>query len=502
VNWLKKGGISQEKNSKQQSDRFMTEKNSDKNLYLFPLNQQKLKSAHRENISSSQEDNPFVVDPSPNHLPSQEEFTPPKKKKNQEQKVTPLKAKSQGLRRKMPDTDLESTSSSLTSNSNLNKRRSNTKKSKKQLSNPVSRPRPNNRKKKIGLIHHQNNPALKRLSVPTFLVLRVLVITIGLSAIVGTVLSILNSTDPPITEEITPPAQATQTATNQNNQPLNQFVTNLILGQELTSLKTKLENLAIQYPQLEPGLFLVELDQNSYVSLQGTIPFAAASTIKIPVLVAFFQDVDAGKIHLDEKLTMTEDVIGSGSGDMQYQPLGKEYSALETATKMMVISDNTATNMLIKRMGGIEAVNQRFLEWGLTATVIRNLLPDLEGTNTTSPEDLGNLLAKIDRGELISLRSRDRLLYIMRNVVTNTLLPQGLETEATIAHKTGDIRSVLGDAGIIDMPSGQRYIASVLVKRPDNDPQAKELIQQFSKTIYQHLKWTKPQPFTEEIIAE
>jgi beta-lactamase class A len=169
---------------------------------------------------------------------------------------------------------------------------------------------------------------------------------------------------------------------------------------------------------------------------------------------------------------------------------------------MITISDNTATNMLIKRMGGAEAVNQRFLEWGLTATVIRNLLPDLEGTNSTSPEDLGNLLAKIDRGQLISLRSRDRLLHIMSNVVTNTLLPQGLEDEATISHKTGDIRSVLGDAGIIDMPNGQRYIASVLVKRPDNDPKAKELIQQISKTVYQHLKWTKPKPFTEDSITE
>jgi beta-lactamase class A len=52
------------------------------------------------------------------------------------------------------------------------------------------------------------------------------------------------------------------------------------------------------------------------------------------------------------------------------------------------------------------------------------------------------------------------------------------------------------------MPSGQRYIASVLVKRPDNDPKAKELIQQISRTVYQHLKWTKPQPFTEDIMAQ
>ena len=82
----------------------------------------------------------------------------------------------------------------------------------------------------------------------------------------------------------------------------------------------------------------------------------------------------------------------------------------------------------------------------------------------------------------------------MYDTRTNTLLPEGLGENATIAHKTGDIRSVLGDVGIIDMPNGKRYVASVLVKRPSNDPKAKELIQQISRTTYEHFKWTSPQP--------
>jgi beta-lactamase class A len=57
-----------------------------------------------------------------------------------------------------------------------------------------------------------------------------------------------------------------------------------------------------------------------------------------------------------------------------------------------------------------------------------------------------------------------------------------------IAHKTGDIKSVLGDVGIIDMPNGKRYIASVLVKRPDNSPLAKEFIQKASGTAYHYFK--------------
>ncbi|MEO1465913.1 MAG: serine hydrolase, partial [Cyanobacteria bacterium J06633_1] len=223
---------------------------------------------------------------------------------------------------------------------------------------------------------------------------------------------------------------------------------------------------------------------------------ASASTIKLPILVAFLQDVDRGTVRLEEKLVMTKDVIAGGSGNMQHEAPGTRFSALETATRMMTISDNTATNMLIKRLGGMKQLNERFSKMGLNTTQLSNLLPDLTGTNTTSSADLGNLLVKIDGGKLISLRSRDRLLYIMRQVVKDTLLPQGLESEAIIAHKTGDIKSVLADVGIIDMPSGKRYIASILVKRPDNSPQAQEFIQKASRTAYQYFKTPQTTSFT------
>ncbi|MGK7914380.1 MAG: serine hydrolase, partial [Prochloraceae cyanobacterium] len=284
-----------------------------------------------------------------------------------------------------------------------------------------------------------------------------------------------------------PQSQETSRATEDKLLPLP-----LILNKELTSLKDKFQALAAKYPQLQSGAFFVDLDNGAYVDVEADSIFSAASTIKIPILVAFFEDVDAGKIHLDEKLTMTPEMIARGSGSMQYRKPGTQFSALETATKMIVISDNTATNMLIARLGGAPAINQRFLDWGMKVTVIRNPLPDLKGTNTTSPKDLANLLARIERGELVSLRSRDRILGIMKRTRTKTLLPRGLDKGAIIAHKTGDIGSILGDAGVVDMPNGKRYIAAVMVKRPHNDYRARTLIQEISKTAYQHFKWYLP----------
>ena len=207
----------------------------------------------------------------------------------------------------------------------------------------------------------------------------------------------------------------------------------------------------------------------------------------MPILVDFFQYVDAGKIRLDEVIVMQEKDVATGSGDMQYDAVGSKYSALEVATNMIVISDNTATNMLIRRLGGIEAVNQRFKQWGLQQTTLRNVLPDLEGTNTTSPKELSTLMAMLSQGELLSMKSRDRALDIMRQTVTDTLLPTSLRPGATISHKTGDIGSLVGDTGLIDMPSGKRYAITAMVKRPHNDDRAQELIRQIAATVYDDL---------------
>lgn len=318
---------------------------------------------------------------------------------------------------------------------------------------------------------------------PLWLAVYVITIAVGISTILGTVVSIVSSWDTPAQNTV--PAIATDSPTKTK---LDNLFAISSLGKEIIPLKSELQQLVELYPDLEPEVFLVDLDNKGFVSIKGQEIIASASTIKLPILVAFFQDVDRGKIDLSEQLTMTPNVVAEGSGNMQYEEPGTKFSALETADKMMTTSDNTATNMIIERMGGMKQLNQRFSKMGLRATMLRNPLPDLTGTNTTTPEDLGNLLAKIDAGDLISLRSRDRLLHIMRNLVRNTLLPQGLEPGAIIAHKTGDIKSVLGDAGIIDMPNGKRYIAAILVKRPDNSPQAKEFIQKASGIAYQYFK--------------
>ncbi|MEL4895227.1 serine hydrolase [Crocosphaera sp. Alani8] len=333
-------------------------------------------------------------------------------------------------------------------------------------------------------------------------ILRIGIMGVGVGAIAGTTLTIINPQDilaaylkvsqlvklsPPEVEEEKP----TETT------PINKAT--VPVSEELVDLKEKLQKIDAEYPNVTPYAWFLDLDNGAYVTYNGTHVVPAASTIKIPILVAFFEEVDAGNINLDQMLTMDKEVMVSGSGNMQYMQVGKKFPALEVATKMIIISDNTATEMLVRQMGGKEVMNQRFKEWGMKHTEINNILPDIEGTNKTSSEDLSKLLARVERGDLISARSRDRLIAIMEGTRTRTLLPQGLEKQANIAHKTGDIGTIIGDAGIIDIPTGKRYIGAVFARRAYNDVAGRHMIQDISRTVYQHFKFYQPRPVPKEI---
>ncbi|MEH2273156.1 MAG: serine hydrolase [Nostoc sp.] len=263
------------------------------------------------------------------------------------------------------------------------------------------------------------------------------------------------------------------------------------LGQEMAGITSQIRSLLASYKTLNPGIFFLDLDTGNYIDINGEKRFAAASTIKFPLLVALFQEIDAGRIKLTDKLVMRRDLKVGESGIMQYKPIGTKFSVLETATLMMTISDNTATNLVLDRLGGAAKVSQRFRSWGLQNTAMRNLLPDIGGTNTTSSKDLVRLAALVSNNRLLSPTSRNQVLGIMRRVKTNSLLPAGIGQGATIAHKTGTLRFIIGDAGIIQMPNGKSYLAGVLVQRPNYDPKAGDFVREVSRRVYNYLDNTK-----------
>ncbi len=333
----------------------------------------------------------------------------------------------------------------------------------------------------------------------TIWLIRIGILSASLSAIASTILTTFKPINIPLisSAEVTKETVKSEVLSQNKSVSLDPQASNgdqkqLPLKQELLPLRDRILLLAKASPKLKPYALFLDLDNGNYVDIDSTKAISAASTIKTFVLYAFFQDVDSGKIRLDENLTMDQADIAGGSGDMQYQKPNTKFTALETATKMIVISDNTATNMLIKRLGGQDVLNRRINSWAMSSTYLKSPLPDLKGTNKTTARDLGRLLYRINEGDLLSIKSRDRIIKILSETKIRTLLPQGLADNSEIAHKTGDIGTILGDAGIVNMPNGKRYIAVAFVERPYNDVAGKTMIQEISKIMDQGFKNPPP----------
>jgi beta-lactamase class A len=321
-------------------------------------------------------------------------------------------------------------------------------------------------------------------SVSVFIYLvRAIICGLGASAIVGTTISVIN---PPqqIATKVEPPLP----------KPKPLPFDNLKLDRSSLLLSDRLKTAIEKNGSLNPSYLFVEIDSGEYSEAGADRVLPAASTIKLPILIALFQDVDRHKVNLSEKLTIDKESIAGGAGELQSQKPGTQVTVLVAATKMMTISDNTATNLLIDRLGGKSALNQRFRNWGLKVTTINRPLPDLEGKNVTTARELSRSMMAIvdrpaaptDRGKIISDSARTQILSIMSKTARNTMLPKGLGKGAKIAHKTGDIGSLIADVGLIQLPTGKKYIAAVLVKRPYNDPTAPALVRQMSKITYDH----------------
>lgn len=327
---------------------------------------------------------------------------------------------------------------------------------------------------------------------PLALLLRLIVLGIGLGVLAGTTLKLLAprlasgdsqgaSGSPP--DGPTAPLERLAHLRQGSFEP----------RRELAALSQRWAQLAAAQTDLKASAFLLVLDDGRYAALQPDLAMPAASSIKNPILLAALQDLDAGKLRWNESLPLTAELVAGGAGWMASRPLGSKFPLYEAATEMIRVSDNSATNLLIKRLGGKALVNARFQTLGLNGTAVNAWLPDLEGTNTSSCRDLARSIALVDIGEALSPRSRDLFREILAQSHTNTLIPLGLlqglgkrdsadpdsdlqERGVRVYNKTGDIGIAYADAALIQLPNGHRAVAAFMVKGPFNDPRSANLI--------------------------
>jgi len=252
----------------------------------------------------------------------------------------------------------------------------------------------------------------------------------------------------------------------------------------MTNLTKRLKNLASKYPSLEPGIFIWDISSGQYVNINADKEYPTASIIKIPILFQLYKRAEMGLINLNEKMSLQEYYITGGSGFLQYKPVGTDLSVYNLAQIMIQESDNTATNMLLSAVGGTNGLNRVLRSWGFSQTHMSDLLPDLYGTNVSTPKDIGTMLYNIDNPDFLTLKSRANIVNIMSHVKNRFLIQAGLPSNAEFIHKSGDIGSMLGDAGIVMLPDGRKYVIVIMVKRPWNLYSAKEFIIKASEITY------------------
>lgn len=267
----------------------------------------------------------------------------------------------------------------------------------------------------------------------------------------------------------------------------NPIMVDMQEGYERKGLKARLQALANEYKAIKPSIYVWEYGNKSYVNINADEIYPAASIIKLPVLIEMFREIEQGKFSLQDKMILEDYYRASGSGKLQYSQGGIAHTMDYLAKIMIQNSDNSSTNMIIAKMGGMPEVNRAIKRWGLQNTHINNWLPDLDGTNVTTARELAKMFYNVDTTDIVSNQSKRQISNYLGHVKNNRLLQAGLPKEAILLHKTGDIGFMLGDAGIVKTANGRKYIVVILAKRPYNSPKGKHFIVKASEIIYNNI---------------
>lgn len=261
-------------------------------------------------------------------------------------------------------------------------------------------------------------------------------------------------------------------------------VTTMYHTNEMSGLKSQLEGLMAQYPMIKPAIYVWEYENGKFVDINGDSLYSAASIIKLPVLIRLFKSIEAKQMTIYDDMILTNYYQSPGSGNLQYAQTGRKYSLDQLAKTMIQDSDNTSTNMIMAKLGGMDDINAGLRDWGISKTSVRTWLPDLTGTNKTTAKDMAKLLYNLDNPGFLNINSREYIIDYMSHVKNNRLIAAGLGDGALFVHKTGDIGTMLGDAGIVYAQNGKKYIVVILANRPHNAPQGKDFIVKASSLIY------------------
>lgn len=202
----------------------------------------------------------------------------------------------------------------------------------------------------------------------------------------------------------------------------------------------------------EISVYAEDLVTGESFAFQPDLPLVAASVIKIPILIEAFRQQQEGLLSMDEVFSVRPEQKMPSCGALSYLHDGLQVTLRDLCVLMIILSDNSATNMLIDRLG-IENVNQTLRALGLNKTTLRRRLFDREASrrgiqNHITAGEMALLLKKLCRGQCVSPEADGEMLSIMKNQRLNGKIPFFLD-DFEIAHKTGEDDGITHDVGVV-----------------------------------------------------
>ena len=209
------------------------------------------------------------------------------------------------------------------------------------------------------------------------------------------------------------------------------------------------------------------------VALDADASFPSASIIKLAILWSYFRAIDGGELDPAERWTLASEAAVEGTGVLRFLDGGLRLTLLDLATLTMIVSDNTATNALIDRLG-IERIQADLGALGLPNTALRRKMFDFEARargldNVTTPRDTARLLCRFALGDGLAPASAERARRILLAQQLNAGLPAPLPSGTPCAHKTGNLPGLLHDAGWLEHADGRRVVVAAFTDGLRND---------------------------------
>mgnify|MGYP000282723329 CR=1 FL=1 len=265
------------------------------------------------------------------------------------------------------------------------------------------------------------------------------------------------------------------------------------------TLKDGIQSILDEY-NIDAGVAIWHIESGEKSDVNGDVPFPMASTFKIPIIATAARQIKSGQLNLDTRITLKDEDKSPGSGILPFFEAGVNPTVRDLLTLMIIISDNTATDMTVDLLGGASVIESYMHELGLTdiffkmncKDLIRELFPpDVQemspeeiaiwsetndilrdglcfsresDNNVSSANHMNELLRMIFESEIVEGELREEVLNIMFKQQFNVRVSRFFPPNTKFAHKTGTIGGIRNDSGILFLNDENHVIITLFTE--------------------------------------